>query len=57
MIFMDMEYFKEVVFKYRVAFANNFSRMKIKGVVIFLAMLTNGLFVGFVTSNTEFVFV
>ena len=49
-----LEYFNEVTFKYRVRFANNFSKMKIKRLFIFPAMLCNGGFVGFMISNTEF---
>ena len=57
MIFMDMECFKEVKFKYRVGSANNFSRIKAKVVVIFPAMFSNGRFVGFLILNTEFIFI
>ena len=42
MIFMDVECFKEIMFKYRVGFANNFSRIKIKNVVIFPAIFSSG---------------
>ena len=38
---MDMICFKEVKFEYRGGFANNFGRMKIKGVVIFPAVFSN----------------
>ena len=57
LIFMDMECFKEVQFKYRVGFANNFGRTKIKGLVTFPAMFSSGGFIGFLISNTEFVFI
>ena len=56
MIFMDMKCFKEEKFKYRVVFANNFSRIKIKNVVIWPEMLSNDWFVGFLISNAEFMF-
>ena len=48
--------FKEIKFEYRGGFANNFGRMKIKSVVIIPAMFSNGGFVGFLISNTEFMF-
>ena len=57
MIFKDKECFKKVQFKYRVEFANNFGRMKIKGVVAFPAIFSNGGFIGFLISNSEFVFI
>ena len=49
MIVMDMECFEEVEFKYRVWFANNFSRLK-----VFSAIFSNGGFVGFLISNSDF---
>ena len=57
MIIMDMECFNEVKFKYKFGFANNFSRMKIKSEIIFPAMFSNGGFIGFLISKTEFVFI
>ena len=42
----------KVQFKYGVGFG----RMKIKGVVIFPAIFSNGGFIGFLISNTEIVF-
>ena len=57
MIFMDTECFKKVKFKYRLGFANNSSRMKIDSVFFYFpAMPSNGEFVGFLISNTEFMF-
>ena len=57
MIFMDMECFREVQFEYRVRFANNFNRMKIKGMSTFPAMFNSAGFIGFLISNTKFVFI
>ena len=54
---MDIVRFKEIEFKYSVGFANNFGRLIIKSVVTFPAMLSNGGFIGFLISNTEFVFI
>ena len=49
--------FKEVKFEFSGGFANNFGRMKIKGVVIFPAEFSNSGFVSFVISNIKFVFI
>ena len=43
MIFMAIGWFKEVKLKNRVGFVNNFSRLKIKSVVIFAVMFSNGV--------------
>ena len=51
---MDMECFKEIKFKYRVRSANNLSKIKIKTVVIFLTMFSNGWYLGFFILNLEF---
>ena len=55
MIFMDMKCFKEVKFKYRIKFANNFREWKLS-VVIFSPLFSIGGFVGFLILNTEFMF-
>ena len=52
-IFMDMECLKKVKFKYRVGFG----RIKIKGMVTFPAMFSNGGFIVFLILKTEFVFI
>ena len=54
MIFMDMVSLKEIKFENRGGFANNFGRMKIKSVVIFLAVFSNCGFVSFLISDIEF---
>ena len=41
----------------RGGFANNFGRMKIKGVVIFSAVFSNSGFDSFLISDIEFVFI
>ena len=57
MIFMDMECMMDLKFKYRAGLTNNFSRMKIKNVVIFPAVFSKDGFVGFLISNAEFMFI
>ena len=50
---MNMECFKEVKFKYRIGFANNYRRIKIKNVVIFPALFSNDGFVGLCSYNQK----
>ena len=48
---------KEVLFEYIVRLANNFGRKKIKGVVIFPVVFSNGGFIKFLITNIEFSFI
>ena len=56
MIFVDMECYKEVEFKYRVGSANDFSRIWTKNAVIFPASLNNNWFDTFLVSKIKFMF-